>query len=612
MREIVEKNERDDSMEKTERDDSMEKTERGNSSRTEEPVNYRGWKAMPFVIGNETFEKLGAIGTLSNLLVYLISVFNMKKITAATMLIIFNGTTNFATLLGAFASDTYFGRYKTLGFSSFASFLGLLLIDLTVVFKKLHPPHCKAEEGETCKGPTTGQMAFLLTGFALLVVGAAGIRPCNLAFGADQFNPKTESGKRGINSFFNWYFFTFTFAQMVALTLIVYVQSKISWALGFGIPPILMLISCALFFMGSKMYVKVKATGSPITSLAQVIVVAIKKRHLKLSEPEQPWFCMFIYMPPNSINSKLPNTNQFRYLDKAAILTPQDEILPDGSAANPWRLCSMQQVEELKCLLRVLPIWAAALVCHVAIVQLQTYVVFQAIQSDRRLGNTNFDIPPASYSVFLMLSMTIWIPIYDQLVVPFLQRLTGKEGGITLLQRIGIGTFLTVICMIVSAFVEERRRTIALTKPIPGPKGAISSMSGFWLIPQLSIAGLADAFTTVGQIEFYYKQFPENMRSIAGSLFFCGIAGSSYLSSLLIAVVHRTTEGAATGNWLPEDLNKGRLDYFYYLIAALGAINLGYFLVCANWYKYKGTENNNALGVEVELVREKLLVDNEA
>lgn len=47
----MEKNERNDSVEKTERDDSMEKTEIGNSSRTEEPVNYRGWKAMPFVIG---------------------------------------------------------------------------------------------------------------------------------------------------------------------------------------------------------------------------------------------------------------------------------------------------------------------------------------------------------------------------------------------------------------------------------------------------------------------------------------------------------------------------------------------------------------------------------
>ncbi|XP_009369361.2 protein NRT1/ PTR FAMILY 2.9 [Pyrus x bretschneideri] len=585
-------------MEKKERD-SMEKNERGSTD--EEPVIYRGWKVMPFVIGNETFEKLGAIGTLANLLVYLTSVFNMKRITAATLVTIFNGTTNFATLLGAFASDTYFGRYKTLGFSSIASFMGLLLIDFTAVFKNLHPPHCKPEEQGTCKGPTAGQMAFLLTGFGMLIVGAAGIRPCNLAFGADQFDQKTESGKRGVNSFFNWYMFTYTFAQMIALTLIVYIQSNVSWGLGFGIPAILMLISCVLFFMGSKMYVKVKACGSPMNSVAQVVVVSIAKRHLKLKEPERPWLSMFVYMPPDSINSNLPYTNQFRCLDKAAILTPDDKINPDGSAADPWKLCSMQQVEEVKCLLRVLPIWGAALIYHIAIVQQNTYVVFQALQSNRRLGKTSFQIPAASYSIFLMLGMTIWIPIYDRLLVPFLQRLTGKEGGITLLQRIGIGIFLSVITMLVSAFVEEHRRTIALTKPIPGirTRGDISSMSGFWLVPQLTLAGLAEAFAAIGQIEFYYKQFPENMRSIAGSLFFCGMAGSSYLSSALIAIVHRTTEGAKTGNWLPEDLNKGRLDYYYYLIAALGVINLGYFLLCSKWYTYKGGGDNNALEVEV-------------
>ena len=75
--------------------------------------------------GNETFEKLGAIGTLANLLIYLTSVFNMKSITATTLVNVFNGTTNFATLLGAFLSDTYFGRYKTLGFATIASFLVL-------------------------------------------------------------------------------------------------------------------------------------------------------------------------------------------------------------------------------------------------------------------------------------------------------------------------------------------------------------------------------------------------------------------------------------------------------------------------------------------------------
>ncbi|KAI3785717.1 hypothetical protein L1987_44842 [Smallanthus sonchifolius] len=89
----------------------------------EPQINYWGVKAMPFIIGNETFEKLGAIGTISNLLVYLTTVFNMKSITATTLLNIFNGTTNFSTLIGAFLCDTYFGRYKTLGFASIASFL---------------------------------------------------------------------------------------------------------------------------------------------------------------------------------------------------------------------------------------------------------------------------------------------------------------------------------------------------------------------------------------------------------------------------------------------------------------------------------------------------------
>lgn len=153
-------------------------------------------------------------------------------------------------------------------------------------------------------------MAILVTGFGLVVVGAGGIRPCNLAFGVDQFNPKTESGKKGIKSFFNWYFFTFTLAKMVSLTFIVYVQSNISWSIGLAIPPILMFISTAVFLMGSKIYVKVKASGSPITSLAQVIVVAIKKRNLKL--PEQPWISLYAYKPPKSINSNLPYTDQFR------------------------------------------------------------------------------------------------------------------------------------------------------------------------------------------------------------------------------------------------------------------------------------------------------------
>lgn len=68
----------------------------------------------------------------------------------------------------------------------------MLVLTLTAAVTKLHPPECGNQEpAPICVGPTPGQMIFLLVGFCLLVIGASGIRPCNLAFGADQFDPKT-------------------------------------------------------------------------------------------------------------------------------------------------------------------------------------------------------------------------------------------------------------------------------------------------------------------------------------------------------------------------------------------------------------------------------------
>lgn len=89
---------------------------------------------MKKLAGNETFEKLGTLGTSSNLLVYLTSVFHMKTITATNLMNIFNGTCNFGTLIGAYLSDTYFGRYKTIGFASVASFL---VTNYSIISRKL-------------------------------------------------------------------------------------------------------------------------------------------------------------------------------------------------------------------------------------------------------------------------------------------------------------------------------------------------------------------------------------------------------------------------------------------------------------------------------------------
>ncbi|XP_065879062.1 protein NRT1/ PTR FAMILY 2.10-like isoform X2 [Euphorbia lathyris] len=504
----------------------------------EDVITYNGIKAMPFIIGNETFEKLGTVGSSANLVVYLTTVFNMKSVSATVLINVFNGTCSIATLLGAFLSDTYFGRYNCLGFASVASFLGMLVLMLTAAISNLHPPKCEPGSNK-CLPPTVWQLGFLLSSFGFLVVGAGGIRPCNLAFGADQFNPKTESGKKGIGSFFNWYYLTYTFAVMVSVTGIVYVQSDVNWGIGL---------------------------------------------------------------------------DQFRFLDKAAIVTSKDEINSDGSATNPWRICSIQQVEQVKCWLRIMPLWISSVIFNIPMVQQQTYAVLQALQLDRHLGSNGFQVPAATYTIFTMLSLTIWVPIYDRIVVPRLQKFTGKEGGFTLLQRMGIGFIFAILCMFVSGLVEESRRNVALSSPSIGisPKGgSISALSGMWLVPQLALAGLAEAFNYVAQTEFYYKQFPHNMRSIAQSLFFASHAVSSYLSGFLISVVHHVSSRSTSGDWLAEDLNKGRLDYFYYMIGGIEIVNLVYFLICAKWYRYTSVDDSTStaeMGTQTELSHEHNLL----
>jgi hypothetical protein len=120
-----------------------------------------------------------------------------------------------------------------------------------------------------------------------------------------------------------------------------------------------------------------------------------------------------------------------------------------------------------------------------------------------------------------------------------------------------------------------------------GLMGSHPCVSCTWLAPQQILMGLCQVFNTVALIEFYNDQFPENMRSIGTSLFYLSSAGASYMSSLVMNVVHNLTGKNGRPDWLTNDINVGRLDYFYFLITGLAVLNFVYFLFCAHQYRYK-------------------------
>lgn len=85
-------------------------------------VNY-GVEGCWKCAGNETFERLASVGMIANFMVFLVTQFHMDQVMASNVLSIWSGITNFAPLIGAYISDAHLGRFTTIAFSTFSSFL---------------------------------------------------------------------------------------------------------------------------------------------------------------------------------------------------------------------------------------------------------------------------------------------------------------------------------------------------------------------------------------------------------------------------------------------------------------------------------------------------------
>lgn len=273
-----------------------------------------------------------------------------------------------------------------------------------------------------------------------------------------------------------------------------------------------------------------------------------------------------------------------RCLNKAAIVE-ENELNNDGSSKDPWRLCSVQQIEELKCLLKIMPIFITSIIVNIPIGQQAIFGVSQALKMDRNLGH-NFEIHAGSVNVIMMLSIGVFLPIYDQIIAPALEKITKQEGGLTTLQRIGLGHAFGVLSMVVSGLVEIKRRELAISK---GASDGVAPMSVMWLAPQFMLLACCHVFGTVGHTEFFNKEFPDGMKSIGNSLLCLNVSAASNLSSFIVNIVHSYTRKLGQPDWLDGDINKGRLEYFYFFIAALGVLNMCYFIFCSRRYHYKIT-----------------------
>ncbi|KAL7173248.1 hypothetical protein ACSBR2_032671 [Camellia fascicularis] len=536
------------------------------------------WKACPYILGNECCERLAYYGMSSNLVLYFKHQLNQQSATAAKNQSDWSGTCYITPLIGAFLADAYLGRYWTIAVFSIIYVIGMTLLTLSASVPGIKP-FCYAKDD--CN-PTHTQSAVCFIALYLIALGTGGIKPCVSTYGADQFDDADETEKKQKSSFFNWFYFSINVGALVATSVLVWVQDNVGWGWGFGIPAVAMAIAVASFFSGTRLYRNQKPGGSPLTRICQVLVASVKKYRVRVPADKTLLYETADTESAIKGSRKIDHTKDFSFLDKAAVQKQSDH---KGGSINPWRLCSVTQVEELKGIVRLLPIFATGIIFSAVYNQMSNFFSLQGERMDTRVGNTNFRIPPPSLGIFDIFSVIFWVPVYDQIIVPVARRFTGHKRGLTQLQRMGIGLFISILSMLAAGTLELVR--LGIVRRHDYYDRTEMPMSIFWQVPQYFLVGCAEVFTFIGQLEFFYEEAPDAMRSLCSALSLATNALGSYLSSLLVTIVVSISAKNGNPGWIPDNLNYGHLDYFFWLLSVLSVLNLGVFILVAKWYTYK-------------------------
>ncbi|KAF2297329.1 hypothetical protein GH714_021583 [Hevea brasiliensis] len=306
--------------------------------------------------------------------------------------------------------------------------------------------------------------------------------------------------------------------------------------------------------------------------------------------PDSIW--PFILSAVSSFSGLLEQTNLMK--KTLGNTMPKARSSTGGSLTKPClfqmtqrreKVCSLSEVEEAKAILGLFPYGLHACYLVLWMYSSQLYVLSKEQLWIDQLHQVS--IPPASFQSIVTLSVVTFIPIYDRIIVPLARDLTREPSGITMLQRIGTGMFFSALSMAIAAIVEMKRLAVAREYGLVDKPNETLPMSIWWLVPQYITDGVAHALTAVGMQEFFYDQVPRELRSVGLSLFISAIGVGSLISSFLISIIEMVTGGKGRDSWFANNLNRAHLDYFYWLLAGLGTLQLVAYLYFAKKYVNK-------------------------
>jgi POT family proton-dependent oligopeptide transporter len=206
---------------------------------------------IKYIVGNEACERYSYYGMRSILVVFMVQYLLIKESEATAVYHYFAAACYLLPVLGAYISDRFLGKYKTILYLSIIYCLG----------------HAVLAIWETKLG--------LYWGLGLIALGSGGIKPCVSAHVGDQFKPHQKELLKKVFDLFYW---MINFGSFFSSIITPWMLPKYGPGWAFGVPGILMFIATILFWMGRNKYVHVPPTGVNPDSFTRVVLSALKNK----------------------------------------------------------------------------------------------------------------------------------------------------------------------------------------------------------------------------------------------------------------------------------------------------------------------------------------------
>ncbi|CAI5980353.1 unnamed protein product [Closterium sp. NIES-65] len=419
------------------------------------------------------------------LAMYLNERLKLSQATATEMVHLFIVAAYLAPLFGAFISDSYLGKYRTILYLSFIYCAGNWL----VAFSALHTTPSAA-------------LPWAVAGLTCLALGSGGIKPCVSSFGGDQIemtNPPGAARDRLVRQFFSYFYFAINVGSGISTIVTPLLRVNFSYSAAFALPAVLMMVATCLFWLGSGSYVHQPPAGNVVSEVLSIIISALwpgKARRksyptlampMPMPIPERHASCADVDSSPllssspasfgagrgGSFQSGSPllggqsesfQTQTQSQQRKGSQPTLQKKLSKRGSKRaivpvgfvpkahwlDPAKGAHGEEaVEDVKLLLRVLALFAPVPIFWSLFDQQASRWVFQAERMDGHFWGIT--VEPDQMQTMNAALILVMIPLFDQVIYPSCERL-----GVSIrpIRRMATGMTLGALSFALSGLLQ--------------------------------------------------------------------------------------------------------------------------------------------------------------